>query len=80
MVSRIALMDQSSALASAGVPPAWRRFHAARQRAEQNRACSRRGAKGAPHCSQFRVSAITLIVRTATDSAGAADQNYRVCV
>jgi hypothetical protein len=51
-------MDQSSALVSAG-PCAWRRFHAARQRAEQNRACSRRGEKGAPHWSQFRISVIT---------------------
>jgi hypothetical protein len=28
-----------------------------RQRAKQNRACSRCGANDLPHCSQFRVSA-----------------------
>jgi hypothetical protein len=35
------------------------RFQATRQRAEQNRACSRRGANDVPHCSQILVSAIT---------------------
>ena len=59
VVSRIAVMDQSSAPVSAGGSLAWRRFHATRQRAEQNRACSRRGANDVPHCSQIRVSAIT---------------------
>ncbi len=60
MVSRIAVMVQPSALAAAGGSPACWRFQATRQRAEQNRACSRRGANAAPHCSHFRVSVITL--------------------
>ena len=36
--------------ASAGGSPTCWRFQATRQRAEQNRACSRRGANEAPHC------------------------------
>ena len=44
MLSRIAVMDQSSAPVSAGGSLALCRFQATRQRAEQNRACSRRGA------------------------------------
>src|ERR1035441_6874763 len=56
VVSRIAVMDQSSGPVSAGESLALWRFHATRQRAEQNRACSRRGANDVPHCSQFRVS------------------------
>ena len=59
MVSRIAVMDQSSAPVSAGGSLALCRFQATRQRAEQNRACSRRGANDVPHCSQTLVSAIT---------------------
>src|ERR1700677_4370182 len=59
VVSRIAVMDQSSGPVSAGRSLAFWRFHATRQRAEQNRACSRRGANTVPHCSQSRVSAIT---------------------
>jgi hypothetical protein len=55
VVSRIAVMDHSSAPVSAGESLALRRFHATRQRAEQNRACSRRGANDVPHCSQFLV-------------------------
>jgi hypothetical protein len=58
VASRIAVMDQSSALAPAAGSLAFSRFHATRQRAEQNRACSRRGANTAPHCSQVRVSTI----------------------
>src|SRR5271156_1250080 len=60
MVSRIAVMVQPSALTAAGGSPAGWRFQATRQRAEQNRACSRRGANTVPHCSHFRVSVITL--------------------
>ena len=59
VVSRIAVMDQSSAPVSAGGSLALCRFQATRQRAEQNRACSRRGANDVPHCSQILVSAIT---------------------
>jgi hypothetical protein len=59
VVSRIAVIAQSSAPVSAGVPLAWCRFQATRQRAEQNRACSRRGANKVPHCSQARVSVIS---------------------
>jgi hypothetical protein len=51
------VIDHCKALASAG---GWSlraaRFHATRQRAEQNRACSRRGVNPAPHCSQLRSS------------------------
>jgi len=57
VVSLMAMTDQSSAPVSAGGSLAWRRFQATRQRGEQNRACSRRGANDVPHCSQFRVSA-----------------------
>src|SRR5438046_10534340 len=59
VVSRIAVMDQPSAPVSAGGSLALWRFQATRQRAEQNRACSRRGANDVPHCSQILVSAIT---------------------
>ena len=59
VVSRIAVMDQPRAPVSAGGSLALRRFQATRQRAEQNRACSRRGANGVPHCAQILVSAIT---------------------
>jgi hypothetical protein len=59
-VSLIAVMDQRSALAPAFRSPVFSRFHAARQRAEQNRACSRRGTNEVPHCSQVRISATTL--------------------
>jgi hypothetical protein len=47
---------------SAGVAPAFSRFHATRQRAEQKRACSRRGVNNAPHCSQFLLSVTMLDV------------------
>ena len=66
MVSRIAVMDQPSAPVSAGGSLALRRFHATRQRGEQNRACSRRGANDMPHCSQILVSAITGLVSAIT--------------
>src|SRR5712692_9819408 len=62
IVSRIAVMVQSSAPAAAGVSPTFSRFHATRQRAEQNRACSRRGANVAPHCAQSLVSLTTSYV------------------
>ena len=62
IVSRMAVMVQSSAPPSAGEPLACSRFHATRQRAEQKRACSRRGANEAPHCSQFLVSVTMLHV------------------
>src|ERR1700678_4167426 len=58
VVSRIAVMDQSRAPDSAGGSLAFWRFHETRQRAEQNRACSRRGANVASHCSHFLVSVI----------------------
>ena len=57
IVSRIAVIVQSSAPPSAGDSLAFSRFHATRQRAEQNRACSRRGANKTPHCSHVRLSA-----------------------
>src|SRR6516162_2866921 len=59
-VSCIAAMVQPSAPPSAGGSPTCWRFQATRQRAEQNRACSRRGANEAPHCSHSRVSVISL--------------------
>ena len=62
IVSRMALMVQSSAPPSAGEPLACSRFHVTRQRAEQKRACSRRGANEAPHCSQSLVSVTILDV------------------
>ena len=57
VVSLIAVRDHRSALTPAAGSPVFSRFHATRQRAEQNRACSRRGANEPPHCSQFRISA-----------------------
>ncbi len=60
MASRIAVIDHSSALASACGSPVCSRFHATRQRGRQNRACSRRGVNTVPHCSQVRVSATRL--------------------
>ena len=68
MVSRIAMRAQSSAPVSAGVPLARRRFQATRQRAVQNRACSRRGANTTPHCSQFLISAIGAMLRVTTST------------
>jgi hypothetical protein len=62
IVSRMAVMVQSRVPPWAGGSLAFSRFHATRQRAEQKRACSRRGANDAPHCSQFLVSATTLKV------------------
>ena len=56
IVSRIAVIVQPSAPPSAGGSLAFMRFHATRQRAEQKRACSRRGANRTPHCSQFLLS------------------------
>jgi len=53
----IAVTDHSSALTPAEGSPRFSRIHATRQRAEQNRACSRRGVNTAPHCSQLRISA-----------------------
>src|ERR1700733_8143496 len=58
VVSPIAVMAHTSGLAPAFTSPICSRFHAARQGAEQNRACSRRGANAVPHCSQLRISAI----------------------
>ena len=58
VVSLIAVTDHKSALTSPAGSPVFPRFQATRQRTEQNRACSRRGANRAPHCSQFRISAI----------------------
>ena len=58
----MAVMVQSSAPPSAGGLLACSRFHATRQRAEQKRACSRRGANAEPHCSQFLVSVTNLYV------------------
>jgi len=52
----MAVIVQPSAPPSAGGSLAFSRFHATRQRAEQKRACSRRGANRTPHCSQFLVS------------------------
>src|SRR6516164_9021715 len=66
IVSRIAVMVQPSAPPSAGGSLAFSRFHATRQRAEQKRACSRRGVNEAPHCSQFLVS-ITMLHVTRND-------------
>ena len=51
--------DQSIATAGAAATPACSRFHVTRQRVEQNRACSRLGVKGVPHCAHSRTSAIT---------------------
>src|SRR5580704_6621288 len=62
MVSRMAVMVQSSVPPSAGESLACSRFHATRQRAEQKRACSRRGVNEAPHCSHALVSVTTLHV------------------
>src|SRR6266487_1407162 len=70
VVSRIAVMDQSSAPVSAGGALACRRFQATRQRAEQNRACSRRGANTTSHCSQFLISAIEAMLRVTTSPQG----------
>src|SRR5258705_4483413 len=62
IVSRIAVIVQPSAPPSAGGTLAFSRFHATRQRAEQKRACSRRGLNNTPHCSQFLLSVTTLNV------------------
>ena len=63
IVSRIAVIVQPSAPPSAGGSLAFSRFHATRQRAEQKRACSRRGVKSTPHCSQFLLSDTTPMLR-----------------
>jgi hypothetical protein len=70
VVSSIAVMDQSSAPVSAGGSLAWRRFHATRQRGEQNRACSRRGVNDVPHCSQVRVSVMVRCYAYQPSAAG----------
>ena len=57
IVSLIAVMDHISALTPGSGSPVCSRFHATRQWAEQNRACSRRGTNAVPHCSQPRISA-----------------------
>src|SRR6266571_9220151 len=62
IVSAIAVIVQSSASLTAGGPLAFSRFHATRQRAEQKRACSRRGVNSTPHCSQFLLSVTILHV------------------
>jgi hypothetical protein len=62
MVSRIAVIVQSSASPTAVGPLAFCRFHATRQRAEQKRACSRRGLNLTPHCAQLLVSVTMLHV------------------
>src|SRR5689334_25399946 len=74
----IAVIDHRSAVAPAAVSPIWSRFHATRQRTEQNRACSRRGTNPAPHCSQTRSSSIgqcyavvTAVPNAAASPAGA---------
>jgi hypothetical protein len=56
VASFMAVTDQSSALPSDARSPEFSRFHVTRQRAEQNLACSRRGANSWPHCSQVLVS------------------------
>jgi len=63
MVSRIAVIVQPSAPPSAGGSLAFSRFHATRQRAEQKRACSRRGVKSTPHCSHFLLSVTSSMLR-----------------
>jgi len=63
VVSRIAVMDQLSALTWAAGSLVFWRFHATRQRAEQNRACSRRGGNTLPHCSQSLTSATWPMLR-----------------
>jgi hypothetical protein len=56
VASSIAVIDQSRAFTEEAASPVCSRFQAWRQRAEQNRACSRRGANRVPHCSHTRVS------------------------
>jgi hypothetical protein len=58
----MAVIVQPSVPPSAGGSLAFSRFHATRQRAEQKRACSRRGANRTPHCSQFLLSVTTFNV------------------
>src|SRR6516225_6153528 len=62
IVSRMAVIVQPSVPPSAGGSLAFSRFHATRQRAEQKRACSRRGVNRTPHCSQFLLSITTFHV------------------
>src|SRR5215831_14166596 len=62
VVSLIAVIAHCSALAPAFKSPICPRFHAIRQGTQQNRACSRRGENGLPHCSQLRVSATTPVL------------------
>src|ERR1700677_1838711 len=57
VASAIAVTDQSIAATGAAATPTCSRFHAIRQRAEQNRACSRRGVNAVPHCAHSRTSA-----------------------
>src|SRR5829696_9516461 len=56
LASPIAGTDHSNALAPTTGSPVLSRFYATRQRAEQNRSCSRRGANTAPHCSHTPLS------------------------
>src|SRR5512142_1705465 len=62
IVSLIAVIVQSRASPTAGGPLAFSRFHATRQRAEQKRACSRRGVNAVPHCAQLLLSVTMLHV------------------
>jgi hypothetical protein len=62
----MAVMVQPSAPAAVGESPTCWRFHVTRHRAEQNRACSRRGTNEVPHCSQFRVSITALTMSDVT--------------
>jgi hypothetical protein len=61
-VSLIAVADHCRAHSPAVRSPVCFRFEASRQRAEQNRACSRRGANEVPHYSQFRRSAVIILL------------------
>jgi len=63
IVSRMAVIVQPSVPPSAGGSLAFSRFHATRQRAEQKRACSRRGVNRTPHCSQFLLSVTIPMLR-----------------
>src|ERR1039458_9611340 len=73
VVSLIAVIDHCSALAPAFISLICSWFHATRQWAEQNRACSRRGTNEVPQCPQSRISAATVVLhleRSALVNAG----------
>src|ERR1039457_6182629 len=72
VASLIAELDHCSALPPAFRSPICSRFHTTRQRAEQNRACSRRGTNEVPHRSEFRISAITLVPHIVRSGPGPA--------